>query len=452
MNEEQPSHRTGNPKTALGAKVERSRTMALITRRRQRGQTTILIALAMLALIGMVGLAIDGGAVYQQRRIAQNSADAAALAGTRVMLDRYVRMVADYPDGDVAGSPDDEIAIKNAITDYASRHGIDASALEAYFVDDNKHVVGDGDTLLQVGQFGLVPWTQGAKGISVKNRAQTDSFFMKLFGWTMVGARANSTAFMGPAMDSGSDISMFPIGFFTDTLSYDNMVIGQSYTLIDGDSRIGSGNWGYIDYNQKSGAGSTQINEAWVHCGFNPSATTSQQWVEWATSQGASLGNDCGNYTGRTDAAGPAAMFKCLNASSDPTCSAPEANAISTTYLKFGDGTDGWWLGGSSGSTHSQCDDLAAMLNGTDGYEFNVPMIDKWVGGGSGMRYHLRAIGRFYINSASIDCHVPNGGGGGGEHAHWHVDGTYEGFYLDGATGHHGDLRHASASTVFLDN
>src|SRR5207237_77851 len=112
-------------------------------------------------------------------------------------------------------------------------------------------------------------WPQGAKGVWVKNRAETNSFFMTIFGWTMIGAKASSTAFMGPAMDSGSEIDMFPIGFFTDTLSYGNMVIGQSYTLIDGDSRYGSGNWGYIDYNQKSGSGSSQINEAWVHCGFN---------------------------------------------------------------------------------------------------------------------------------------------------------------------------------------
>src|SRR5207302_6552228 len=121
--------------------------------RKRSGQAALLIALSMVALIAVVGLAVDGGAAYQQRRIAQNSVDAAALAGTRVMLDRYLAMVRDNPVSDIPGSAEDEILIKQAVSDYATKHAIDPSSLEAYFVDDNKHVVGDGDILQQVGDF-----------------------------------------------------------------------------------------------------------------------------------------------------------------------------------------------------------------------------------------------------------------------------------------------------------
>ena len=49
--------------------------------RRQRGQTLPLVVLFMVGLLLMGGLVIDLGNAYQQKRSAQNEADAAALAG-----------------------------------------------------------------------------------------------------------------------------------------------------------------------------------------------------------------------------------------------------------------------------------------------------------------------------------------------------------------------------------
>ncbi len=46
----------------------------------QRGQVLVLVALAILGLVGVVGLAVDSGAAFTERRHAQNAADAAALA------------------------------------------------------------------------------------------------------------------------------------------------------------------------------------------------------------------------------------------------------------------------------------------------------------------------------------------------------------------------------------
>lgn len=51
------------------------------TNRNERGQAMILIVLGFIIILGFVGLAIDGGQVLGDRRHAQNSADAAALAG-----------------------------------------------------------------------------------------------------------------------------------------------------------------------------------------------------------------------------------------------------------------------------------------------------------------------------------------------------------------------------------
>ena len=55
-------------------------------RRRQPGQVLVLFALASIPIMGFVGLSIDGGNILAQRRIAQNGADAGALAGARDMM------------------------------------------------------------------------------------------------------------------------------------------------------------------------------------------------------------------------------------------------------------------------------------------------------------------------------------------------------------------------------
>ena len=48
-----------------------------------RGQIIILVALFAVALTGMVGLSIDLGYTFAQKRSVQNAADSAALAGAQ---------------------------------------------------------------------------------------------------------------------------------------------------------------------------------------------------------------------------------------------------------------------------------------------------------------------------------------------------------------------------------
>ena len=53
--------------------------------RASRGQILIMFALMLTALLGAVGLSIDLGMSFSQRRTMQSAADAGALAGTRVV-------------------------------------------------------------------------------------------------------------------------------------------------------------------------------------------------------------------------------------------------------------------------------------------------------------------------------------------------------------------------------
>lgn len=53
--------------------------------RRERGQTLVVAAMMMVGLMAFLAVVIDVGNIYTQRRIMQNAADAAALAGARLL-------------------------------------------------------------------------------------------------------------------------------------------------------------------------------------------------------------------------------------------------------------------------------------------------------------------------------------------------------------------------------
>ncbi|MDX1600177.1 MAG: pilus assembly protein TadG-related protein [Anaerolineales bacterium] len=56
------------------------------SQRSESGQSLVLIALSAVLLLGMSGLAIDGGILFSDRRHAQNAADSAAMAGAFAIL------------------------------------------------------------------------------------------------------------------------------------------------------------------------------------------------------------------------------------------------------------------------------------------------------------------------------------------------------------------------------
>ena len=62
---------------------------------KERGQALIIIAFAIIGLVGMVGLAIDGGSKFSDRRHAQNAADTAALAAALAKVDALIAGVSD---------------------------------------------------------------------------------------------------------------------------------------------------------------------------------------------------------------------------------------------------------------------------------------------------------------------------------------------------------------------
>jgi hypothetical protein len=403
-------------------------------RAKSSGQALVFIALALLVLIAMAGLAIDGGAIYNERRASQNGTDAAALAGTRLMLTYYEWMVGstssdqdDWPDPTTAAIREGNV--RQAINTYAARNGIDPSTVEAYFVDDNKHVVsvnngpahdcgfGIGRGPCQVGHNGVMPWTMGAKGIEVKGSGSTNTFFLGALGWNVVSAAASTTAFMGVATTSGYDTKFLPVGFFTYTQNADALQPEHNYTLIAAANGLTSGQWGWLDYNNQGG--NANVLRAWEDCGFNASVTVAT-WPTW-----------CPADASTQNTAGPLIYWT--------GWPAPDTNnPYPGLTVRFGAGLNGWWLNGNSGDINSGCQHLQAA----DAQEWIVPMFDSWTGTGQNTFFHLYRMGKFLLHTGIIQC---------GGNASFDIQGIFEQEYMPGSSGWHGDLRHNSLHLIFID-
>jgi Flp pilus assembly protein TadG len=443
------------PSAAFSARTARRQRDASVAGRsgklRLRGQSMVVIALAMVVLLAFVGLAIDGVSAYAQRRDAQNAVDGAALAGVRMMLSKYQDTVyAFHEERDGSADQEDEVAL--AIETYAAANGILTSTLQAYFVDDYKEIKSapvayapDGSPLCgtlitlspcTIGNNNLIPFTRGAKGVYVKGSKETDSFIMKLFGWDQVGAKADATAYMGPATSLGNDVGLLPIGFFTTTTEYGNLRPGQTYVLMEGDSRRTSGNWGWVAFN---GDGNANVTEAWIKCGYNPTLRNQEEWDRWAEDRCTD------NRQQGVHGYGPTEYYV--------GWPSPTGGAYYDYTIRWGPGPQGWWLKGSTGTTRSNCEDLAQAVRDIlrrSPPDFLVPVFDAWTDTGSNTKFHLLDLAWFRITRGEVDCHArdpitrEN-------YQTWRIEGIYLQKYTGGAVGRHGDLLRTSLHTVFLE-
>ena len=62
----------------------------ITARRDERGQILLIAAAGMFVFIALVGLVIDTGVAFRERRNIQNAADLSSLAGTKVIADHYL--------------------------------------------------------------------------------------------------------------------------------------------------------------------------------------------------------------------------------------------------------------------------------------------------------------------------------------------------------------------------
>ena len=153
---------------------------ALRNPNRERGQMLVIVALGLTVLIAMAGLIIDGGMALSNRRQVQNAADAAALAGTRVLgLDLKWRADNRPPPAPFA-NVDQEVcdAINDALV-YNTNAAQSIAAIDCYAgSDDAQYVDFDRNVLGRVGD-GVPPVAQGVR---VAGTGASGTFLMGVIG------------------------------------------------------------------------------------------------------------------------------------------------------------------------------------------------------------------------------------------------------------------------------
>ena len=456
-----------------------------LLREKTSGQTIVIIALSMLVLLAIVGLAVDGGSAYALRRKAQNASDDAALAGGRLMLKYYDQMVLANPTADVPSSAAKEDAVRTEIDNYITSNKGNASTVEAYFVNANKEIVtvangedhGQGQCgsapgltrPCQVGENSGIPWQRGIVGVTLLSRVDTPSIFVGVLGWDRVGGAARSTAFIFVTTSTG-DINVQPIAIFRRPENYQEFQFDQIYTLIDDAGSQGSGSWGWVDWN---GEGSSATNiKSLINCGFNPGTLTHAAWVARCPAFAGVVGE------------GPT-----LHYASVPPAGTylPSTTEQRVPFLKYGPGMTGWWVNGSTGAVISNCKDFQdKVMTGTEtenyggvmrsGITFYVPIFDNTYqpGGSTSLRFHLRQIVKFFFRKPvgswnsdpdpDVSCNprtaptatvcalcTPYPTPTPASQSHWFIRGKAKSFYSNNASGELGDLRSSFGHLVVLD-
>jgi len=169
---------------------------------RNEGQAVVLAALAFIVLVGALGLALDGANAYNQRRNANNAADAAALAGTRALLD-----------GNKSGTGTNSDVFL-AVQTYLNNH-LPASSgsftWNAYYIDRNGNKIGgaipNNGSLVQTVDMSS---TTNVRGISVEVLFTFNTFFMPLLGRNSLTVSGYGLGFVG-ALGGATGADLVPL-------------------------------------------------------------------------------------------------------------------------------------------------------------------------------------------------------------------------------------------------
>lgn len=164
----------------------------------QLGQMVVLFALSLIVLILAVGLVIDGGYAFAQRRGAQNAADFAATAGTHIVAEARIGDMANGTDANV------QAAIQAAL---AANH----SQPVTFGATGPRYVGRSGNRLTFVGDpalGGVIP--ASAQGVVVGANATWRPFFLGVIGVSSWTASADAVA-ITPASDNGGGVVPFGV-------------------------------------------------------------------------------------------------------------------------------------------------------------------------------------------------------------------------------------------------
>jgi hypothetical protein len=165
-------------------------------RTNERGQILIVAVLALVAIVGMTGLIVDGGALFAQQRVAQNGADAAATAGAVVVAES------------LGGATRTGAQVYAAVNSVANANGLVTWSAE--YTDDYGTPLG-----VAVTNGGSIP--NGARGVAADGARNVETTFSRVLGFNNIPASADATvvagALSGECVAEEEGCTLLPVTF-----------------------------------------------------------------------------------------------------------------------------------------------------------------------------------------------------------------------------------------------
>ncbi len=251
--------------------------VSMLNKHASRGQVLILFAGAAVALIGMLGLAIDLGFSMAQRRTMQNAADAGAMAGAHAIA---------------RSNPASPISVLTDVTTVAKANSIGGNQptiKSCFYVDNTDKNLGDCSL--------VVPAT--ASGVHVSVSESHSTFFIRAIpgGPRKVSTGASATAHVEVLKSLPSDGPFLVCGAGTKLESGSSMDIVTKQA--DGTWKVNSAAAGKIFQiygPQSSTCGAHDNSYKGLAAGTNNTNITPPAWFNYNT--GTSVGNINTNVNG----------------------------------------------------------------------------------------------------------------------------------------------------------
>jgi Putative Flp pilus-assembly TadE/G-like len=155
--------------------------------RRQSGQVLVLVAVGLVAMIGMAGLIVDGGRAYSYERSLEAAAEGAAHAGAYLLETSW--------NGDTGnfGSLTDA-QVRTAAQYYAQLNGWNSANGDTFYMD---YVYADRTTH-------VATLDTKARGVFVQLAMPQTATFTRILGFRLFSVFARATAMFGAAVQAGA--------------------------------------------------------------------------------------------------------------------------------------------------------------------------------------------------------------------------------------------------------
>lgn len=252
------------------------------THRHERGQVLVIVALAIVTLVAMVGLVIDGGFAWGKQRDTQNAADSAAKAGAIKLAEKLAGVVPAITD----------LEVLDAVTDNATAN--DIATLVAYYtniqgqmITDTGALAADETDAAQVGGGTIPPGGAGVRAVADQT---FDTFLVRVIGFTSLTVTADATAIAGyltGLCEANAGCIVLPVTVPVTVLGCDGQNDPAPVTDINGNKILwtapsealtiplcknGPGNVGWLDWTPTAG-GTSELVDAIL--------TPSNPYLKW---------------------------------------------------------------------------------------------------------------------------------------------------------------------------